>query len=62
MVSCVAEWHFIQNLSYREQLHSEDAAFVRLAYTARLHSVPLRNATLCNIRITDTERTCHIES
>lgn len=36
---CMSEWHFIQHLGYREQLHSDDAAFVRLAYTARLHTV-----------------------
>lgn len=37
----LTEWHFIQNLSYGDQLNTEDAVFVRLAYTARLHSVLL---------------------
>ncbi|KAJ9092295.1 hypothetical protein QFC20_007423 [Naganishia adeliensis] len=27
MMTVEEEWHFIQNLSYRDQLHSEDAAF-----------------------------------
>ena len=34
-----AEWHFIQNLRFRDQLDADDAAFVQLVYTARLHSV-----------------------
>ncbi|KAJ9093154.1 hypothetical protein QFC20_007202 [Naganishia adeliensis] len=28
MMTVEEEWHFIQNLSYRDQLHSEDAAFL----------------------------------
>ena len=35
----VAEWDFIQSLSYREQLEEEDAAFVKLVYTSRLNKV-----------------------
>ncbi|KAJ9104592.1 hypothetical protein QFC21_002090 [Naganishia friedmannii] len=40
MMTPEEEWHFIHSLSFSEQLHPDDARFVRLIYTARLHSNP----------------------
>jgi hypothetical protein len=34
-----AEWEFISNLSYKEQLAEEDAAFVKIMYQSRLNKV-----------------------
>lgn len=39
LIQTRAEWDFVQSLSYNDQLHPDDAEFVRLIYTCRLSKV-----------------------
>lgn len=39
MKADMAEWEFVQNLSYRKHLSEEEATFVKLMYTTKLKKV-----------------------